>query len=93
MQEKDWDGRISDDNKKWAKAFPIPRDADAWGSRPAQEYVCSHAHPGLINLFVKSFRKEQEREKEKKPSVLKKLKEVSADTPTKAPSRKKEVEL
>lgn len=93
VQDKDWDGRISDENKKWAKDFPIPKDADAWGGRRTHEYVCSHAHPGLINLFVNRFRKEQELEKERKPSVLKKLKEISADSQPKAPSKKKEVEL
>ena len=93
VQDKDWDGRISDDNKKWAKDFPIPKDADAWGGRRTHEYVCSHAHPGLINLFVNRFRKEQEIEKERKPSVLKKLKEVSTDIQPKASSKKKEVEL
>lgn len=93
VQDKDWDGRISDDNKKWAKDFPVPKDADAWGGRRTHEYVCSHAHPGLINLFVNRFRKEQELEKDKKPSVLQKLKEAKMDTPVKAPSKKKEVEL
>lgn len=93
VQDKDWDGRISDDNKKWAKDFPIPKDANAWGGRRTHEYVCSHAHSGLINLFVNRFRKEQELEKEKKPSVLKKLKEAKVDMPAKAPSKKKEVEL
>ena len=93
VQDKDWDGRISDDNKKWAKDFPIPRDADAWGGRRTHEYVCSHAHPGLINLFVNRFRKVQALEKEKKPSVLKKLYEAKADMPAKAPTKKKEVEL
>lgn len=93
VQDKDWDGRISDDNKKWAKDFPVPKDADAWGGRRTHEYVCSRVHPGLINLFVNRFRKEQELEKEKKPSVLKKLKEAAADSPSKSPARKKEVEL
>ena len=93
VQDKDWDGRISDDNKKWAKDFPIPRDADAWGGRRTHEYVCSHAHPGLINLFVNRFRKVQALEKKKKPSVLKKLYEAKADMPAKAPTKKKEVEL
>ena len=84
VQTKDWDGRISDSNKEWAKGFP------ALGKH---EYVCSQAHPGLINLVVNRFRKEQELTKEKKPSVLNKLKEAAADTPSKAPTKKKEVEL
>lgn len=84
VQTKDWDGRISDSNKEWAKGFP------ALGKH---EYVCSQAHPGLINLFVNRFRKEQELIKAKKPSVLNKLKEVAAEATPKAPIKKKEVEL
>ena len=92
-QHKDWDGRISADNKEWAKAEPVPNDYDAWGDKKTREYCCNQAHPGLINLFINRFRKEQELEKAKKPSVLKKLKEVAVDTQPKVPVKKKEVEL
>lgn len=93
VQDKDWDARISPDNKAWAKtvAPQVTANEHGWTKRP--EYVCSQTHPGLIDLFLTQFRKVQEREKERKPSVLKKLKEAAADTPAKAPSRKKEVEL
>ena len=47
----------------------------------------------LINLFVDRFRKEQELAVEKKPSVLKKLKEAKADMPKKSTSKAKEAEL
>lgn len=93
VQHKDWDGRISADNKEWAKAEPVPNDYDAWGDKKTREYCCNQAHPGLINLFINRFRKEQELEKAKKPSVLKKLKEVAVDTQPKVPIKKKEVEL
>lgn len=93
IQHKDWDGRISPQNKEWAKAELVPNDFDAWGSKKTIEYSCNQAHPGLINLFVNRFRKEQELAAEKKPSVLQKLKEAKVDTPTKAPTKKKEVEL
>ena len=93
VQHKDWDGRISADNKEWAKAEPVPNDFDAWGDKKTREYCCNQAHSGLINLFINRFRKEQELEKEKKPSVLKKLHEAKVDTPAKAPAKKKEVEL
>lgn len=93
VQHKDWDGRISADNKEWAKAEPVPNDYNAWGEKKTREYCCNQAHPGLINLFINRFRKEQELEKAKKPSVLKKLKEVAVDTQLKAPVKKKEVEL
>ena len=83
-QSKDWDGRISDSNKEWAKGFP------ALGKH---EYVCSQAHPGLINLFVSRFRKEQELAAQKKPSVLQKLNEAKAELPKKSPFKTKEAEL
>lgn len=84
VQTKDWDGRISDSNKEWAKGFP------ALGKH---EYVCSQAHPGLINLFVNRFRKEQELAAQKKPSVLQKLNEEKAELPKKSPVKTKEAEL
>jgi hypothetical protein len=93
VQDKEWDGRIARENKEWAKEFPVPNDANAWGGRRTHEYVCSQAHPGLINLFVNHLRKEQELAAEKKPSVLKKLKEAKLDVQPKAPTKKKEVEL
>ena len=93
VQDKDWDGRISADNKAWAKEAPVPNDYNAWGGRRTHEYVCTQAHPGLINLFVNSFRKEQEIAKEKKPSVLKKLNEAKTDLPKKSPGKAKEAEL
>ena len=33
VQHKDWDGRISADNKEWAKAEPVPNDFNAWGEK------------------------------------------------------------
>ncbi len=93
VQDKDWDGRISADNKAWAKEAPVPNDYNAWRGRRTHEYVCTQAHPGLINLFVNHFRKEQEIAKEKKPSVLQKLNEAKTDLPKKSPSKAKEAEL
>ena len=93
IQHKDWDGRISPENKEWAKAEPVPTDYGAYHNKKTLEYSCNQAHPGLINLFVNRFRKEQELEKEKKPSVMKKLHEAKADLPKKSPSKAKEAEL
>ena len=93
VQDKDWDGRISPENKAWAKEAPVPNDYNAWGGRRTHEYVCSQAHSGLINLFVNRFRKEQEIAKERKPSVLKKLNEAKMDLPKKSPIKAKEAEL
>lgn len=76
-----------------ADEAPIPNDYDAWGGRRTHEYVCTQTHPGLINLFVNRFRKEQEIVKEKKPAVLQKLNEAKTDLPKKSPSKAKEAEL
>ena len=62
----DWDGRISDKNKAWAKSFPLP---DASG----REYHINRCNPGLTDLFCNEVRRIQ-REQERKPSVLEKLK-------------------
>ena len=81
VRSKNWDGRISDSNKEWAKSIP---------TLDKQEYICSQAHPGLINLFVNRFRKEQERTQEKKLSVLNKLKEIAAEATPKPAAKKQE---
>ena len=46
VQRKSWDGRISPENKAWAKSIPIPDD-----NRNA--YLClDRVHPGLMDLFL-----------------------------------------
>ena len=81
VQDKDWDGRISSSNKQWAKGIEIPQDKTAWNSASYRRFVVGNAHPGLVDLFVNQVRKEVELMKERKPSVLKKLKEVQAENP------------
>ena len=50
VQRKSWDGRISLENKAWAKSIPIPDD-----SRNA--YLCLDCvHPGLMDLFLNKVR-------------------------------------
>ncbi|MBQ8187884.1 MAG: DUF3849 domain-containing protein [Clostridia bacterium] len=65
IQAVDWDGRISDANKKWAKSYPIPDEI-------GREYHVNGCHRGLTDLFCTEVRRLQ-REMEKKPSVLGKL--------------------
>ena len=66
IRAMDWDGRISEKNKTWAKSFPLP---DASG----REYHINRCNPGLTDLFCNEVRRIQ-REQERKPSVLEKLK-------------------
>lgn len=71
IRHKDWDGRISRDNKAWAKTVPMPEDNGT--SRHSAYLVVDKANPGLIDLFAKQVRKSvQEPEKD---SVLQKLKQ------------------
>ena len=79
----DWDGRISDKNKAWAKSFPLP---DASG----REYHINRCNPGLTDLFCNEVRRIQ-REQERKPSVLEKLKQHLPER-TSAPKKTIETE-
>ena len=58
VQHKDWDGRISADNKAWARTRPVYEDMDGFGGDRNTEFVVDQAHPGLTDLFVSSARQE-----------------------------------
>ena len=54
----DYDGRISQDNKRWANTIPVYENKDGMDSdRSVQFVVCSH--PGLTDLFLTQARHEQ----------------------------------
>ena len=54
----DYDGRISQDNKRWANTIPAYQNGDGMDSdRSVQFVVCSH--PGLTDLFLTGARREQ----------------------------------
>ncbi len=72
VQQKDWDGRISEPNKAWAKAIPTADDENRY------RLVVDQCHPGLTDLFVKRFREETE----KKPSIMERMSESSAKKPS-----------
>lgn len=50
VQEKQNDGRFSQENKAWARQFYIPHEDVRW-------HFCVDAHPGLTNLFLNESRK------------------------------------
>ncbi len=58
VQAKDSDGRIDQDNKAWARAFPLVVDMDTYGRDRTKELELYRAHPGTINLFVHEVRDE-----------------------------------
>ena len=51
VQHKDWDGRISRDNKEWAKTVPVAR-TEGNVTDTTLHFVVDRTHPGLLDLFV-----------------------------------------
>ena len=90
VQDKDWDVRISGENKAWAQTVPMPLAVDG-ANRRSRWLVDSH--PGLVNLFVDQVRDlAREREKEK-PSVIQQLRqEPTVGKAKAAPPKKREPE-
>ena len=84
VRQKDYDGRISRDNKAWAKTIPMPEDSAT--SQQCADLVVDRVNPGLVDLFTRQARKSvQEKEK---GSVLQKLKqELPAHKPA-APKKR-----
>ena len=69
VRQKDWDGRISRDNKVWAKSIPVYENPDGFGHDRNVYFVVDRSHPGLTDLFLTQARKEYALAQEKKPSV------------------------
>lgn len=57
VQQKDWDGRFSYDNKQWAKTFVIPEDKDGFGSDRRSDCVVE-SHPAVLDGFINQARHE-----------------------------------
>ena len=49
LQQKNWDGRFSSQNRAWAAQFPVPNE-----DRVIQYIV--ESHPAVLNGFVSQFR-------------------------------------
>ena len=58
IKHKDWDGRISDDNKQWAATQHVFEDMDGFSTDRNIYYVVSKSHTGLIDLFATQARRE-----------------------------------
>ena len=54
----DYDGRISQDNKRWANTIPAYQNGDGMESDRSVQFVVG-AHPGLTDLFLTQARHEQ----------------------------------
>ncbi|BAL01482.1 hypothetical protein OBV_42830 [Oscillibacter valericigenes Sjm18-20] len=55
VQQKDWDGRFSRDNKAWAKSVFIPPDKNRLTDHNL-EYVVE-SHPAVLDGFVNQYRR------------------------------------
>ena len=82
--KKEHDGRISRDNKAWAKTIPMPED----GGDPRHSYVLvvDKVNPGLTDLFLKQARKVLQAPE--KGSVLEKLKQEPPERKPAAPKKR-----
>ena len=93
VRNKDWDARISHDNKDWAKRIPIYPDVNTYGENKRLRYVVD-SHAGLTDLFITALRREYQHEKDQpeKPSVREKLQATVKTTSPKISSKKKILE-
>ena len=58
IKQKDWDGRISADNKRWAATQHVFEDKDGFGTDKNIYFVVDRAHPGLVDMFATRARRE-----------------------------------
>ena len=58
VREKEWDGRISRDNKAWAKTIPVFEDKDSWGVDRNIDFVVDAVNPGLTDIFINQIKRE-----------------------------------
>lgn len=84
LQHKNHDGRISQDNKAWAKTIPMPEDSDA--SRHCAYLVVDGVNPGLTDLFTRQARKTMQ--EPQKSSVLQKLRQEPPARKPAAPKKR-----
>jgi len=90
VRQKDWDGRISPDNKQWAQSVPVHKNPDPWGTDRNCQFVVN-SHPGLTNLFLTQVRKGYVLEQQK-TSIQDKLQQPVKAAVQKAPAKSKGLE-
>jgi len=83
-RHKEWDARISYENRAWAFSMPDPDPSDR-----SVYYVVHQSHPGLVSNFMKWTREMEQ--SQKRPSVTDQLKSAkAAPKPKKSASREQE---
>lgn len=63
IQEHEWDGRYSRENKAWAKAVPVSE------SQSVRRGLNTNTHPGLLDLFVNRIRNMENEKNEKENNM------------------------
>ena len=58
VQRKDFDGRISRDNKDWAKTIPVFEDKDYFGDDRRSSFEVDAVNPGLTDIFINLARRD-----------------------------------
>lgn len=93
VQHKDHDGRISRDNKAWAKTVRVTPAPDGFGGDRNAYFVVDRSHTGLMDMFLTLARKAYALEQEKKPSVRESLnRNTGQQAPPDRPGLKREQE-
>ena len=82
---KDYDGRISPENKAWAKTVR-PNDVK---DKIDLSLVIDGVNPGLTDIFIRQVKRIETERSEKKPSVLKKLESAKDNIAPASPIPKK----
>lgn len=57
-QRKDWDARISHDNKDWAKTIHVFEDKNYFGEDRRSSFEVDAVNPGLTDIFINQTRRE-----------------------------------
>lgn len=73
IQQMDWDGRVSPNNKAWAKTILIYENKDPWGMDRNMDFMVTRSHPGLIDLVASQVRKLVKEQEKDRPSVMEQL--------------------
>lgn len=73
VQQKEQDGRISHDNRAWAKTVPVTPALDGPCGDRNRYFIVDKCNAGLMDLFLTQARKAYALEQEKRPSVRESL--------------------
>lgn len=56
VRHKDWDGRISPGNKRWAQTILVHPDLNGFGQDRRDDFVVDQCHTGLTDIFINQVR-------------------------------------